>query len=581
LAIALLVACPARGPAVSAEASGPDADAIRWQARHALENGRALRAEGRTDAAERVLRRALVHDPENVKLLRELANVLDAEGRAEEARAARARADAIDPPASPLPMESAGAGRGASLVVLVESTTERRLEEPGTWPEERVIRALEERIAVRLPGAALVLADPESVSGAARWLVDQQGVRALSLRVDRADCRFSVKDGAIAVVELRAAAAARGEPVPGATRMKIVVEDPDPDDCLGEAVGRAFEAALQTEAWQKAARRGARKRGSDWTTTRLRPLFPGLTRRIERELLRGQALLRAGQLSGARSAFREAARIDPEDERVLEHLTDAERSLALAREIAARAPGDPGDPGVLDPRLSPEQRAAAQVALEREQRRRDELLAALAVLDEDVRPPAATALDTLRPVEIRLPGAFGPTLARRRAGGPVEARAAYAPDGSVLARYYFAESALEPLVREEDTSGDGSADRWIAYRDAARSEIFEDAGASGRPDRRLVFADGGEPLERIELDLSGNGRPDRVFRYDDGALLAVESDTNGDGTLDRFDRFGADGRVDMREEDLDGDGSIDVRSVFRGGKLVGRTLSDPAHLPES
>ena len=98
---ALFVACQARGPAVSAELSGPDADAIRWEARHALENGRALRAEGRTEAAERVLRRVLVHDPENVKLLRELANVLDAEGRAGEARAARAHADAIDPPPSP------------------------------------------------------------------------------------------------------------------------------------------------------------------------------------------------------------------------------------------------------------------------------------------------------------------------------------------------------------------------------------------------------------------------------------------------------------------------------------------------
>jgi hypothetical protein len=39
--------------------------------------------------------------------------------------------------------------------------------------------------------------------------------------------------------------------------------------------------------------------------------------------------------------------------------------------------------------------------------------------------------------------------------------------------------------------------------------------------------------------------------------------------------------VDLREEDLDGDGEIDVRSVFRQGKLVRRELSDLDHPPES
>ncbi|MGH0028699.1 MAG: hypothetical protein ACQGVC_02835 [Myxococcota bacterium] len=129
--------------------------------------------------------------------------------------------------------------------------------------------------------------------------------------------------------------------------------------------------------------------------------------------------------------------------------------------------------------------------------------------------------------------------------------------------------------------GDGRPDRWIAYRDGARDEIFEDRSGRGAPDLHLVFAPGGEPLERVSLDADGDGRPERVFRYADGRLRTEEADTNGDGRLDTFDRIGNDGRVDVREEDLDGDGAIDVKSVFRAGKLVRREITSPELVPES
>ena len=563
----------------AAEEARLDADARRHFTRRALEDARALRMEGRLDAAERVARRGLAEDPQHAALLRELAHVLDALARPDAARAARAQADAIDPPPPPLPDTPVATGPGGSLVVLVETTADLRLDQPGRWPDEDVLRVLERRVDVRLPSARLRRAEPESIDAASRWLADAPAVRVLSLRVDRADCRFSVKDGAIAVAELRFAAAARGATTPGALPVKSVVEDPAQQGCTDLALARALESALASRAWAQVADAGSA--AAEWSHASLRALFPGIGRRIERELRSGRALLGAGRLADARDRFEAAARIDPADPEVRAHLDDAERSLALAREIAARAPDPEDDAGTLDPRLSAAQRAAAEIALEREQRRRDELLAALAVLDEDVRAPAPGVLRALREVAIPRPDAFGPALARERAGGPVEARAAYAPDGQVIARYYFEPGGESPLLREEDTDGDGAADRWIAYRDASRSDIYEDGRGRGRPDRRLVFADGGEPLERIEIDVSGDGDADRVFRYRGDTLVAEESDTDGDGEIDRIDRFGADGRVDLREEDLDGDGEIDVRSVFREGKLVRRELSDLDHPPES
>jgi hypothetical protein len=468
-------------------------------------------------------------------------------------------------------------------VVLVPGGEDLRPDAPGRWPSEAHELALADRIALRLPGASLLRADPGSVAEARRILAGHSPgtARALSLRIDRADCRFSTKDGAIAVAMLRVAAAGRGDAAPAPLHVKAVVEDPPQPDCEAPALARALEQALASEAWQRAASRGsdaagpAPADGAGWETS-ARALFPGIGRRIARELGRGEALLRAGQLSEALRVFEAASARDPEDAEVLAWVDDTRRSLALAREIAEEA----GDQDALDPRLSPAQRAAAEVALDREQHRREELLSALAVLDEDLRAPPPEALSALRSTPAAGDG-FGAQLARRRAGGAVEARSAYAPDGSVLARYFFAPGEQSPLVREEDTDGDGAPDRWIAYRDGARREIFEDGRGRGRPDLHLIFAAEGVRLERVELDVSGDARPDRILRYEEGRLRAEASDTDGDGRLDRFDRFGSDGRVDVREEDLDGDGAIDVRSEYRSGKLVRREIASPELAPES
>jgi hypothetical protein len=260
---------------------------------------------------------------------------------------------------------------------------------------------------------------------------------------------------------------------------------------------------------------------------------------------------------------------------------EAEATLALAAELARRA-GEPAGALRLDPRLSEQQLAAAEARLRDEERRRRELEAALAVLDEDVRAPAAELLATLRPVEIADAAAFGPVLARRRAGGEVEARAAYAPDGTILARYYFPAGAESPVLREDDTDGDRRPDRWIAYEGATRREIYESAGRAGagaRPGVRIVFAEGGERVARVEIDGDADGQPDRILHYQAGTLSGEARDSDGDGSLDIFDRLDAAGRVALREEDVDGDGAIDVRSVYEAGRLIRRELSRPELLP--
>ena len=71
----LLAACQGPGPKL-ASAPPDDHHARERQSRLLLEMGRALRAEGRPDASERVLRRGLALTPESAPLERALAHAL-------------------------------------------------------------------------------------------------------------------------------------------------------------------------------------------------------------------------------------------------------------------------------------------------------------------------------------------------------------------------------------------------------------------------------------------------------------------------------------------------------------------------
>ena len=570
LTIGLVAATAAAEIGADPDLAQRDARAVARETRRALENGRALWLEGRHEAAERVLRRGLKQSQNDPALDRALAHVLDSLDRPDEALALRARADARDPRPAPLPKTPLVPDASAVSVLLVRGASPHP-DRPGDWPDDEVRERLANRVARRLPGAGFRPADPESVAEAERLLRGRAKPTWVSLRVGRVFCGFSVKDGQIAVAELEAVAKRPGQG-PVALPVRRVVVDPLPrEGCALQALDRALEAALGAGI--------AREGGDPIERSAARALFPGLDRRITAWVRKGRSQLASGELEAAERSFEAALEVDPQDPIARSFRDEVRASRALAQALAREHAPDAGDR--VDPRLSAEQRAAAEIALRRERTRRDELMAALAVLDEDVVRPSDAALARLRRVEIPQPDAFGPRLARERVGGPISARAAYAPNGDVIARYYFAERSEAPVLREEDTRGDGTPDRWITYRGTARHEIFEDRSAHGRPDLRLVFAEAGEPLERIEVDRQRDGTPDHVLRYRNGALIAESADTDGDGRLDRFDRFDAEGRVGLREEDLNGDGEVDVRSEYVAGKLVRREISTPEHLPES
>jgi hypothetical protein len=237
------------------------------------------------------------------------------------------------------------------------------------------------------------------------------------------------------------------------------------------------------------------------------------------------------------------------------------------------------DLGVLDPRYSAVQRAAAEARLDEARRERADLLAARAALGEAEQVAEPAALAALRLGEIRDPDAFGPRTARQRAGGEVEVRVVYTPDGHVIARYYLPSGGGEAALREEDIDGDGRADRWTAYRNGVRSEVWVDGHGDSRPDAHFSFSPDGSQVVRIAIDSVADGRDDRILRYEGGVLAFESTDTNGDGVLDRFERFDAEGNVETRDEDLDGDGVLDMRSTYRGGRLVERSIRDAELVP--
>jgi tetratricopeptide (TPR) repeat protein len=581
LLVALLAAPVALPPAAAraAETAAPEsaaeARAAERRVRRSLEDARALVREGRLEHAEAALRRGLETEPGHARLHRTLAEVLEAQGRFPEAAQERAAAEALAPAIAPLPEAPLDVAAAGLLVVLLPVDADAGPPEAlaGRGGEPGALRTLEARLGVRLRGARVLHADFESVAAARAWLAPRAPRALLTLRVERTFCGDSIKDGRFAIGVVRAAAAAAGATDAAISLGREVRLDPGPG-CESEALAHALERALAAPELRAAL---AAKSGAPaaFGAPAIRALFPGLGRRIDAALRTGEALLGAGDVAGAAEAFRRAAAVDSEDPVVRAYLQEAEATLALARELASRSGERPGEGEVLlDPRLSEEQHARAEAQLREEQRHRDELLAALAVLDEDLRAPPANLLAALHAAEIADARAFGPSLARRRSGGEIEARAAYAPDGSLLATYYFPAAGDHPVLREDDTDGDQRPDRWIAYEDDTRREIYE-SGASGRPTLRLVFAAGGASLERVEIDDDANGRPERILHYRAGAVSGESRDTNADGRLDVFDRLDAEGRVALREEDVDGDGEIDVRSHYERGKLVRRELARP------
>ena len=95
------------------------------------------------------------------------------------------------------------------------------------------------------------------------------------------------------------------------------------------------------------------------------------------------------------------------------------------------------------------------------------------------------------------------------------------------------------------------------------------------PDPVQVYAADGVSLERIDIDRDSDERPERVLRYSAGLLELESWDSNTDGRFDRFQHFDESGSLTLLEEDLDFDGVVDVRTLYRDGQLTRREITNP------
>jgi len=208
LALALAVAgCQGLSPIPKPPAPS-DAERARF-VRLRLEDARAFQAQGRLDSAAAAVRRALAVAPDEPRALRQLAEVVAAQGDAEEAARLRARADEVDPPPPPPPDTALVPVATGILAVLVPP--ERADDALGTaalaaeWPDRAVPAALAARLRTRLPKAGVTEISPATVAQARAWLRERDARLVLSLRVLRASCGTSVKDGPFALAQLVAA----------------------------------------------------------------------------------------------------------------------------------------------------------------------------------------------------------------------------------------------------------------------------------------------------------------------------------------------------------------------------------------
>ena len=541
--------------------AAPETTRRERAARHQLENARRFLSQGELEAAARATARGLEFDPDNARLHHLRAELLEELGDGDAAARHRATAESLAPPLTPIPQAPLALPSEELLVVVLpppyEQVASDRL--PQGWPDDPVSATLRERVGRRLPDArviALEPGEPASIAGARSWISEQAALTVATLRVERAYCRKTIKDGAFAVAWLRAASLDARSGAGRAILVRQVVEDPSPEgDCRGEAMERALERALELSVLRTALEaQAAPRRAADAAT--LRALFPSLESRLAAEFEAGREQLASGELGRAAMHFRAALVIDPDDHDARVLALETERALSLSTQLSQLDPGPSAqDPEWLESALSPAQRSRLETLLREELRQREELLAALAAIDDEQGVPSHSVLASLRRVEIDDPQATGPRLARSRAqGGTVEARVLYEPDGAVVARYYLSADGQVPLLREMDSSGDGRPDRWIAYSGSARREVWHDARGAGVPDTYAVFEAGDRPMARMEVD------------------------TTGDGRFDRVEHFDADGALTLREEDINGDARIDVRTAFESGRMVRREILDPEAL---
>jgi hypothetical protein len=138
-------------------------------------------------------------------------------------------------------------------------------------------------------------------------------------------------------------------------------------------------------------------------------------------------------------------------------------------------------------------------------------------------------------------------------------------------------------AREGDRDDDGVRDVFYRYRGESLSEEKHDANNDGQIDLVIVYQD--RRRVRAHEDVDRDGRMDVWTSYAKGAkdggaehVIRIDRDVQGRGFADTFEIFEIrDGKAEIvrREEDRNGDGSVDVISFYESGKLRRRLITDP------
>lgn len=169
--------------------------------------------------------------------------------------------------------------------------------------------------------------------------------------------------------------------------------------------------------------------------------------------------------------------------------------------------------------------------------------------------------------------AFGCCLAGGGCGRPAEAPA----PGTATPVYDKQTGKLEQLVSDRD--GDGKVDTR-AFMTGTRVERIEiDRNGDGLPDRVERYAlpaDAGSAsviTEAVETAAPG-GPVIRRESFDRGVVARVEEDTDGDGRMDKWERY-IDGRLAVLELDLKGSGRPTQRLTYTPTGVLERVESDP------
>jgi antitoxin component YwqK of YwqJK toxin-antitoxin module len=137
----------------------------------------------------------------------------------------------------------------------------------------------------------------------------------------------------------------------------------------------------------------------------------------------------------------------------------------------------------------------------------------------------------------------------------VATRAEVDRDGDGVRDGFYSYRGGWRALEEHDTNNDGKIDRRVEYADRRRSLEIEDRDLDGKLETRTFYGPGDVPI-RAEIDKDSNGKPE-IWEFYEGSAAAQVA-------------------LARKEEDVNGDGKVDVTSIYKNGKLVRKEVSDPS-----